>query len=102
MTTISPQTWGCTESYPYRNRYSGNLPTDVGMYRINSPYPLIIRESPHRRGDVPRHLILFDRRVGISPQTWGCTVLLVLFQERGFNLPTDVGMYRLHTRDNAL
>ena len=71
---ISPQAWGCTgkllaHSCPYRN-----LPTGVGMYRLNDLEGVSAPESPHRRGDVPTAEWADYPTIQISPQAWGCTI----------------------------
>ena len=51
---ISPQTWGCTAIPCLSLSRACNLPTDVGMYRPTITLCPMVKESPHRRGDVPR------------------------------------------------
>ena len=70
---ISPQAWGCTALAFVRALMDANLPTGVGMYRYIGCIPKPMTESPHRRGDVPAHIIRTCRPYGISPQAWGCT-----------------------------
>ena len=91
---ISPQAWGCTGEKGVCSVEFDNLPTGVGMYRKppNTPPPL--RESPHRRGDVPSGWTSKSMPFQISPQAWGCTEPMATDQRKIANLPTGVGMYR--------
>ena len=91
---ISPQAWGCTLMMMMLCKRWANLPTGVGMYRPTRQAANIIGESPHRRGDVPGNMMVFELIGGISPQAWGCTDVLLDNLARCVNLPTGVGMYR--------
>ena len=91
---ISPQAWGCTGRGAYPTSQLRNLPTGVGMYRLNyRPIPRL-RQSPHRRGDVPTRIRDCATPMVISPQAWGCTGLRGGCRGQRSNLPTGVGMYR--------
>ena len=68
-----------------------NLPTGVGMYRAGAGF-IPVRESPHRRGDVPIENMELSK--AISPQAWGCTEAIATKAAMVENLPTGVGMYR--------
>ena len=91
---ISPQAWGCTEPRQLLAHYFVNLPTGVGMYRKTHPSILALRQSPHRRGDVPSIMRCLAVIVTISPQAWGCTEIMFFDGKSLLNLPTGVGMYR--------
>ena len=73
---------------------TGNLPTDVGMYRMRRMRNHASVKSPHRRGDVPVIQASAMFSGVISPQTWGCTEIWYAKSIAYNNLPTDVGMYR--------
>ena len=98
LCSISPQAWGCTAgSQDIRDRHR-NLPTSVGMYRFWVAANTRERQSPHKRGDVPR---VSPDSLGlgkISPQAWGCTVVVARPPTPPPNLPTSVGMYRRSER----
>ena len=51
--SISPQAWGCTAIPKMCKLHNLNLPTSVGMYRVELPSRGATAESPHKRGDVP-------------------------------------------------
>ena len=97
---ISPQAWGCTEKTTRGLFMLSNLPTGVGMYRTPSWWLTSQRESPHRRGDVPRLLCLNATFHTISPQAWGCTLRVAHHSYFSTNLPTGVGMYRFYRGHN--
>ena len=93
---ISPQAWGCTVVRRACGERRFNLPTGVGMYRADSRGVCVDRQSPHRRGDVPVRLTARVVACRISPQAWGCTDQTAIIVYGRSNLPTGVGMYRLH------
>ena len=72
---ISPQAWGCTVPSAAIYRWSANLPTSVGMYRLILLAAPGLFQSPHKRGDVPFGTAAEFGDTIISPQAWGCTVV---------------------------
>ena len=73
---ISPQAWGCTVLSRIANVFCDNLPTSVGMYRVNFRLKVRHIQSPHKRGDVPHYDVLKSLTKLISPQAWGCTEIM--------------------------
>ena len=76
MDEISPQAWGCTGLKPRFATRGLNLPTSVGMYRVNFRLKVRHIQSPHKRGDVPHYDVLKSLTKLISPQAWGCTEIM--------------------------
>ena len=71
---FSPPTWGWSGLIPNAGHAYRVLPTHVGMVRRPPPLPLLIRCSPHPRGDGPGFSSRLEASREFSPPTWGWSV----------------------------
>ncbi len=79
-----------------------NVPTCVGVYRIQESKKNAGDECPHVRGGVPVVIDYTDPLIEMSPRAWGCTGKVERILDKTGNVPTCVGVYRRNgTERNA-
>src|SRR5690606_29456813 len=97
----SPQTRGCTGLDPDNPEHQELFPADAGMYRMKPQRGATKITVPRRRGDVPSRCATAKQVVHCSPQTRGCTAIIVLSDGESVLFPADAGMYRMKPQRGA-
>ncbi len=91
---MSPPAWGWPGRLMVALIVSADVPTRVGMARVNHILSGLLQRCPHPRGDgpVPRH----SRPQGIpmSPPAWGWPAFPLVICAEALDVPTRVGMAR--------
>ena len=91
---MSPPTWGWPAD-AWQSRGGGfDVPTHVGMARMNASNSTETSRCPHPRGDGPRLPVATAHCRRMSPPTWGWPVTCALLVRGSNDVPTHVGMAR--------
>ena len=92
----SPRAWGWTEEGNAEQVRGVEVPTRVGMDRTAASSAAFLGRGPHARGDGPAFLLSQGPVVLRSPRAWGWTATEEAGQRGRGEVPTRVGMDRMH------
>ena len=90
----SPRAWGWTGAQAARLLRRIEIPTRVGMDRLQRFRHLAALRNPHARGDGPYNVDTDNRLRMKSPRAWGWTGLIDRAGPAWAEIPTRVGMDR--------
>ncbi len=91
---LSPHTWGCSDESRGRSHQSRVVPTHVGVFLASTCVQLPDHCCPHTRGGVPWVVCADNRRIELSPHTWGCSSVFTITTHSSPVVPTHVGVFR--------
>ena len=97
----SPPAWGVFLGAEKPPRYSGSLPTRVGVFLVLLLFLVVLVCLPHPRGGVSSFGRITGDEVGSSPPAWGCFQCSAPRRSDANVFPTRVGVF-LSNRTFAL